>query len=443
MRLVHKFHNMEREEKLFELGKDIGFPAWDIIRYKAFRNINYPKKSLERLKANRSRNICDYLIVVKEILKFFFYLPFVKTDVVIFTDSRYINKQSQHFDKSAMPIMSNLDKSFFIIESVPGRKTIYRSFYDITSFFGYFVRKRNKPISVFYDIMNEALIKNFGHSPISKSEFLTTIKVYESRLKFYRFLYKFKKPESVIICTGNPKASIKIAKERAIKTYLVQHAGIEIDEIDYSYPTNIDKDSNILFPDYVLTFGKYWCTNMNVPAKKIIPLGNDLFFKSPVNTEPDNSVLFVSTIIHGLELSKVALELSHLYPAQKIVFKLHPNEFHLAQNYHELFFGRPNIHVVLNEVETSVLIAKSLLVVLIVSAVLYEALQHGKKVAVLERINYERQLYLSFKEQLFFFSNTKDLKELLKMQPKQEPIVFYEKTNLQLLKDVFSDKPNY
>jgi len=40
------------------------------------------------------------------------------------------------------------------------------------------------------------------------------------------------------------------AKDLKIKTYLVQHAGIEFDEVDYSYPRGISQNSNIYFFDF-------------------------------------------------------------------------------------------------------------------------------------------------------------------------------------------------
>ena len=140
----------------------------------------------------------------------------------------------------------------------------------------------------------------------------------------------------------------------------------------------------LLFSEYVLTFGNYWCKNFNVPAKKIISIGNDYFFCKP-EVELDDSILIVSTVVHGIELSKLTIKAAKERPDLKFVYKLHPNEFQFKNEYFDYFKNNSNVYIISNEIDTTILIAKSQLVVLIVSAVIYEALNQNKKAAVLKK----------------------------------------------------------
>ena len=149
-------------------------------------------------------------------------------------------------------------------------------------------------------------------------------------------------------------------------------------------PTLMKSHLILLFSEYVLTFGNYWCKNFNVPAKKIISIGNDYFFCKP-EVELDDSILIVSTVVHGIELSKLTIKAAKERPDLKFVYKLHPNEFQFKNEYFDYFKNNSNVYIISNEIDTTILIAKSQLVVLIVSAVIYEALNQNKKAAVLKK----------------------------------------------------------
>lgn len=436
MELIHKFLKMESENNLFDIGKEIDTPIWDIVRYGVFRNLNYPEVDRKKLAITEKKSIFSFFFLLSEIIKYLVKFPFLKADVIIFTSSRYINENSIFYDKSATPIIDIINKKILVIESLKVKNTLYTSFYDLSNVFRRFYRPRDIDKSN-YNTINETLRNTFGHSPITQKELNDMIWTYKAQYQFYKLLLMLKKPECLIICTGNPKASIKASRRYGVKTYLVQHASIELDEIDYSYPKNISYKDFILFPDYVLTFGPYWCKNINTPARKIISIGNSLFAQIP-KEEPDDSILFISTIIHGRELSSLVREASIKWPDLKIIYKLHPNEYHNKDEYASLFKNQKNIQIVSNEIDTNILIAKCQLVVLIVSAVLYEALQQGKKVAIYKRVNYKRQLLLGKNQNLFFFDNLPELLEIIEKDRVEQMDTFFEPTNNKIISSIFN-----
>lgn len=435
MQLIHKFHKMESENNLFELGKEINLPLWDIIRYSIYVKYYYPEKDRIKLSESVKHGFKDYLRIVIKLITFVFSVFRKKSETVILTASRYIDKEGKYYDKSAMPIIKALEGNYLVVEPILGKEVAYNYMYDFCDLLRRFSKKKNIS-NEYYAKINAVLIETFGDCLISYDEINLLVRNFRSDYLFYKAFFSLINNKKLIICTGNPKASILAAKELNIETYLVQHAGIEIDEVDYSYPNDITSESSILFSDYILTFGNYWCKDFNVPAKKIITIGNDYFCNKP-KVELDDSVLVISTIVHGGELSKLTLALAIERPDLKIVYKLHPNEFLSKYDYVEYFKNNINVSIISNEIDTTILIAKSQLVVLIVSAVIYEALNQNKKVAVLKKINYMRQLHLSKFENLYFFDLSEELFDILEKKEEMCKSDFYKKSDLNLIKSIF------
>jgi len=426
---------MESENNLFDLGKEINLPIWDIIRYSVYVKYYYPEKDREKLSQSPKRNISDYFKLSFKVFPFIFGILINRKKNVVLTASRYLNDKGEFFDKSALPILKALDGKFLVFEPIFVKKMAYSYLYDFSNLFRKFYKTDSFPME-YWTKLDRVLSENLETNLITYDEINSIIQIFKSDHFFYKTLFKILKNKNLIICTGNPKACILAAKDLNINSYLVQHAGIEIDEIDYSYCAGITTESPVLFADYVLTFGDYWCKNLNVPTKKIIPIGND-FFSSRPNAELDDSILVVSTIVHGDELRKLTLTMAYERPDLKIIYKLHPNEFHLKAEYIEYFKTISNVNIITNEIDTSVLIAKSQLVVLIVSAVIYEALNQNKKVAVFKKINYERQLHLINCPNLYFFDFPQDVFDILSMNKQVSSFDFYKKSDVGLIKALF------
>ena len=186
-------------------------------------------------------------------------------------------------------------------------------------------------------------------------------------------------------------------------------------------------------PQYFLTLGESWGFNINIPTRKFV-LGNDYFVTKKYEEKLDHSLLFISSVIHGETLSKVAIEYAGMFPDIQIKFKLHPNEYFNEENYKYLFADYPKIRVLKNEFELGVLIARSEIVVLINSTVLYQALDQGAKVAVLKVLNYESQSECFNLPNVFLFDTVEELEKAVSAEKKECNVTFFEKFN----KDVFN-----
>lgn len=436
MNLINKFHKMESENLLFQLGSKYNFPLWDIVRYNVYLKYYYSETDRIRLESTVKHSFIDYLFLIKFFLLFVFRFPFCKGENIILTCSRYLNEENRFFDKSAFAIINSLKRNCTIIEPVFNSKMAYPFLYDFSNVLRRFQYKKILSIDDFNKIEN-ALLNHLGESKITYDEINRLLLNFKSDLVFFKFLFKIKSTKKIFISTGNPKSQIQVAKDLNIKTYLLQHASIEFDEIDYSYPDFITRSHNILFADYVLTFGNYWCKGLNVPAKGIIPIGNDFFYNKP-GLQVDNTILIVSTIVHGGELKQITKKIANERKDLSFIYKLHPNEFHYLKEYQSFFKDNLNVKVIAKEIDTNLLISKSVLVVLIVSAVLYEALNQNKKVAIYKKINYKRQLNLLHLKNVYLFDNVSDFQSIYNKEIVNSEVHFYNPTNYYLIDEILS-----
>jgi len=439
MEIINKFHQMELECKLFELGKEINFPVWDIVRYHVYIKYLYPKERMLELKTSKKHSIHDYINICLHIVPFFVELLSKRKDNIILSCSRFINSDGQYFDKPADALIKTLNKKGLIIESFSGNRLAYKYIYDFSNIISRLIKKTSLH-SIYYKEILISLNNTFGKCLMSFDEFSNIIHVYECEYLFYNFIFKIKKPKRIFISRGNPKASILAANNNNASTYLLQHASIEIDQVDLSYPKKISRKDNILFPMYVLTFGTYWCKNINTPAKKIISIGNDFYFSKP-KAKNENSILIISTIIHGKELSILTKKIAENRSDLKFIFKLHPNEYHKKYFYKKFFNNLKNVDIITSSIDTNELVAKSQLVILIISSVLYEVLNQNKKVAIYKKINFERNLKFIGYKNVYFFNDLDELNFIL-LQPTHYSNIkynFFEPTNYERIKQLFSD----
>lgn len=442
MKLTHQFHEMESKFNLFDLGKNIDLPLWDIIRYSVYVKYYYPSRdrALQKVRSNQFNGKYYFKLFLK-ILNHLPILLFKKGEVIFFTSSRFKKEDDSYYDVVASPFISSAKNRGFAIERTFNGNIRYPHIFNMSFVLKKLVKFKlltNSDLSNSYQKIEAALTNTFGECHFTKEELKSLLLQYNAEYRYYKFIFRFKKVKKIFISTGNPKGHIRAAKEMKVKTYLLQHAGIEFDEIDYSYPKVINEFSNILYPEVLLTFGDYWGKNNNIPVSRKVTIGNDNYAVK-LNCSEDQSILVISTIIHGRELSILTKDVANNRQDIKFVFKLHPNDFHLKSYYEDFFQDNKNVRIVSSEEDTNELIARSQLVILIVSAVLYQALHQNKKVAVYKRINYERNKVLSNQPNMYFFESVAEIDEILSQETIKSHDVFYESMNHSLLEAIVNE----
>jgi hypothetical protein len=421
--LYNDFFEMEESHHLFELKTKDGLPLWDIIRLHVYLKYHYPKV----IKPASLRKVSDYWDHIIGLIRSICYFIIKNGENLILPNSRYINSKRFLYDKSAMNVIEFFGKNSFILEwQEHTKKYAYSSANNYITILASFQRQKFSLEQDHFNKIANALNESFGVNRLTYNEINDLLTTFRSDYSAYKKFLKIKKTKRVFITqNGTQKALMKAAHDCGVKVYEFQHGQFEVDHLAYSYPDFISFRSNIIFPDYLLTFSEYWGSYFNVPAQKIVPIGNNYFSSVSKGVTTDGSILVISSMIHGQYLYPLAIELAEKYPEKEIKFKLHSNEYDQYPYYKDKFDMYQNISVLKNEKSIQELIALSELVILINSTVLYEALNQHKKVAIYRKENFEGQKSVFNFPNVFLFDQIDEIEKHLNVNEETSGFMFF------------------
>lgn len=140
--------------------------------------------------------------------------------------------------------------------------------------------------------------------------------------------------ETVYYSTHNMMIN-EIAKKKNIPTVELQHGTMHSEHAAYQFASGIGPIPQL--PDKIFLFSDFWRRYIHLPIeeKNLISTGFPYFEeqKKKYNGKREHgtvkNILFVSQGTIGLELSKLAVEISGLLPREQyhIIYKLHPAEY--------------------------------------------------------------------------------------------------------------------
>lgn len=170
---------------------------------------------------------------------------------------------------------------------------------------------------------------------------------------FYRYRYLHKRFKRILNCmrpklvvevvSYGPKCMIinEICKDMGIRTIELQHGAIGEKVLAYNYAAG---DAIRQFPDKIYLFGDYYKQNIRCPLSPdcLVSIGFPYFERSiraymKYKRQDDRyTILFLSQGVYTRSMSDVAVALSHLTNTEKvrIIYKLHPFEYHNWQEIH-------------------------------------------------------------------------------------------------------------
>jgi len=389
------FLAFEEENNLFQLKED-GIYIWDIIRFPIY--LDYMWENFREQSANQKlrHKLTPSVRRLGHLLTFLFKRA---RPNIFFTYSRDRMTDGRFYDKNADDFLQRLHQDSHIIETYQAKGSHYAykvSLINPASLFNwlYYLFYRQKDYSFLLEKVNSCLGLNWDNKTINRH-----ISYFRSEKLFYTLLFRFKKAKRVYMTqNGIQKALFCAARENGVETIEFQHGIIDKGHIAYNYPASVHADSGIYVPDMLLTFSEFWGQDINYPVKKIIATGNTVF--ANVNSyhkkfnPSSKTVGFISADVFGLKLAALAIEYAALNKKDKIIFKLHPNEFARKRNFDELFSEYPNITVLTNEQPTEEMVLSCDAIVLIQSTVAYQALQAGIPLFIYKRMTYYRHSHI-------------------------------------------------
>jgi len=176
----------------------------------------------------------------------------------------------------------------------------------------------------------------------------------------------------------------RVLHDAEVKVIEIQHGTIHNEHYAYQLPESC-KESNhpchVYLPDVMLTFGEYWnsvaavpypCVTIGYPyLSQIVEQATQKF------PETTTKFLVVSQGIVTEKMVALTHQLAEKYPAENIIFKLHPSEINFKERYESLNSIK-NVRVI-GQGNVYELIAQCEIVVGYSSTVLYEALAFPEK----------------------------------------------------------------
>lgn len=321
-------------------------PMYLVIRFILIQSLINKEFSLSNphIKANKKP--------IKEILKYIYYtvksnIFFApKKDIYIFSSDilnildsgKYKNRLHNNFCE----IFDNQTQVFEISHNLQYKEPKYKEVYFIDfiyflrKLFWPFIGKRDKDLNNIELLMVYIQEKIFMDASLV-GKLRNILKKYSTGVYIESYLYelfiKIKRPKILIIdCAYYSVYTplVLVAKKYNIKTVEYQHGYVGLSHPAYNYSNAIYHQIKKYFPEYFLTFGKYWSDSIRIPSKKIeiglAELENYLKLKKSIAKE--KSILFISggTVYKELNLLIDATIQSFHTLGYTVILRTHPSE---------------------------------------------------------------------------------------------------------------------
>ncbi|MCS4039946.1 hypothetical protein [Salinibacter ruber] len=344
--VFHKFEEMEQRLELFNLSID-DVPVWERVRHNVIQEVlsNVTGRSAHDNSTN------NYPTILKKfrlwINNIFQHNPFISSDKdIVFWGHERRKKMAEdkwwdiYFDTINETLENSyvhLEGPFKLTHKTPP-KTDNIKYIDTILFTGSLLRKIgifniNINENTMHKIRNiEKYIRDIIGVDIDVESIITReMNNRKFRLNLYKTMLKSINPSiAVIVVSYNKETFIEACKELGIPVIELQHGTIHKRHFAYSYPEGKTKKA---FPDYFLTWGRYWNDKIRLPLKdnKIVPVGFPYIERFTQRSNHDGSstkIVFLSQKTIGSKLSQLAVELSEKFGNRySILYKLHPEEY--------------------------------------------------------------------------------------------------------------------
>lgn len=383
---------METSYRLFNISEEDIPALWDVIRlnvYKAY----YAGESQISIESRGVFSKIGYLTtrIFRDITSLFYFIG-KRGDLSIVAPCSRNVEAGVYYDRVCEDAIEALGKKALVVEDHNwGKKYRHNSFYPY--FYVKWLRKKHTHYSISnenYALVEEALKNTFGICKIKRQTINNTVIDYLIARDLYRFIADKKRIKKFYyIYYGNIKGAIAACKEHSIISIDLQHCEIDSIHPVYSYPKIINVGSKlVIMPEALYTFGSYWGTNVNIPIKNIVAVGNDSYCITPQKIDMKDFVLVVSSRMHTGLLLQPIKDYATTHPTTTIVYKLHRDEYSKVEEYKIFFKENNNVAVFMQEHGIQDFLGACSVVIIpmttTVSTVLYESLYYNKKVVILK-----------------------------------------------------------
>lgn len=399
--LIESIYNIESNSNLFEFKLDsIEISMWALVRTELMQSAIDREFSLSCSQPKVSMNFlkwCKYFISTLR----YSAINIPTSDIIMFgsdianieIDDTYFNRLNEYF-ANVFPGETCLVESSNIFSYKKPRK--YDKVYarDSITLFGLLknkllskVYKKNtsfKKIDEFILFLKSNLSYKFEEG--FYVELRKNLIAYEYRApiiyKGYSNFFKRTKPKLIFLEEGcyGADSSIIIKAARMLKIHIaeIQHGYIGMDHRAYVYSPDLCKEYIQYLPNELITYGKYWSENIQIPIPTVI-IGNSYLNEaknSKLQKKLSKHILYASSAVNPKLIVNEVLQLKRILEIHdyRLTFRPHPMEYYNLEESYSLLIengidiDRENIYDSLGKYEYIVGSALS------PSTIMYEAI---------------------------------------------------------------------
>jgi len=360
---VDRLIKFEEKNSLYDIEIQ-GVRFWHIVRFSIFQNyinsfvtdFKEISKDKEKESVTKSKSSKPALKInqLSGLFKIFSKNPFLikkNTEILIFNSPRRVQNGDKFICPYTDDYVKHLEKSYAIIErpylgthyyETPKTNLYYADM--MVAILGIASKLKLLPNCNYNDKQKiksvvDKLGEEFNINEVDKRKMSLYIQHRIQRhlfnYKLYKFLFKKIKPKLIIeFCSySNLLFTInQVANDLNIDTVELQHGVMGKHHIGYNFG-NIKKLDT--FPNNIFLFGQVWKDTTRLPLSddRLILTGWPYFERrvaeSKIKKGDKSNILFLSQPYSGVEISRIAIELSNLIDLNKyeITYKLHPKEY--------------------------------------------------------------------------------------------------------------------
>jgi hypothetical protein len=384
---MNRFHALEQRHDLF--GKMIAdTPLWDTVRYEAccflFSCVSAtPYLSEEFRSARRSRLGAVRRATYREML---LARARVHRRPILALRCPRIATATGLRDAALDPLIDLFPPAATLrINTLPRRYHVPSSFSakPLPPFTQAALREVAIALAAEFALTAEQLARLEGIMQHSRRVFETDV------IGYHRLLATARPAAILLVQNGMEKALFHVANERRIPTIEAQHGLVGFGHAGYSYAPGINYNQLTTVPDLFLTFSRFWNESNHYPARKHAAVGTDHFGSGMKPVHHDlGAILVVSADIYHDKLFTTTRALAQEMPNRMVIYKLHPNQCADEPSIRDAFSDLPNVVIGDPAAPATRMMDDVSHVIAIQSTMVYEALQHGRKICIVPSHDY-------------------------------------------------------
>ena len=354
------------------------------------------------MKMSKTEKAVNFFRLLKNVISNYLFFNLQKVEVLVFTHSRSKLVENRLIDPYTHYLVKNLIKnniSFLELESPHNGKHLREKKYYKRYLDSIFILRNIKNFFIKTNISqkNKKILKQLSKEINEGTDnfidirkiLISNTKKFKPTYSFYTKLLNKTKPEKIYLIVSYGRGElIRAANDLNIEIIELQHGTFSKYHLGYSFPNGNNK---AYLPTKFYVWNKYWKDLINFP----IPKENIILFpfqyleteKKKYNTliKKENSlIVFGQGGITESIADKIISNINY-FKKYNIIFKLHPNEYHMISKYKNLAYlkNKYNITVVTN-IDLYKTLATSDYQAGVFSTVLYEGIAFNCKTILLD-----------------------------------------------------------